>query len=385
MKTLVLKLLANTISEEELSTLKIWLQKPENRAYFKDIIETNQELDLSLKDIDSEKAYRRILEETTVKASTIHKIFGPLFKYAAIFLLAIGTSFYIYSTASDNKSNTKSTSPIPSPSEITLERGDGSLEILNEKNSKTISVKIGSPVVIKQEKNKLKYESVSNNNNELIYNTLKVPFGKRFEIELSDGTVVQINAGTKLKYPVTFSDPKSRDVFLEGEAFFKVQENSDHPFIVHTKKMNVRVLGTKFNVSSYENDDTTSAVLLEGSVKVIKPNEKDNLDAGTIISPKQQAAIQNGEFSIQEVDVQKYIAWTQGILYFDNDRFSDIMKELERHYNIKILNNYQELNSVRYTGTFQYKTISQVLEVFKRNTKFEYKLNNESITIEPSI
>lgn len=386
MKTLVLKYLANEISEEELVSLKIWLKKPENQASFKEFIKSNQELDLAFRQIDSEKAYRRILEETLEKESVIRKIYIPILKYAAVIILLLATTFLIYTNVEvvrNTKTDTKT--DMPPQSQITLELGDGSVEVLEDYNNKTISNKIGGAVVVKQEKDKLKYESVGVKDIELTYNKLTVPFGKRFEIELSDGTVIQLNAGTILKYPVTFSDPNSRDVYLEGEAFFSVQKNPEHPFIVHTKKMNVRVLGTKFNVSSYENEDTTSTVLLEGSVKVLRPNENDNLDVGTIISPNQQAAMQYGELSVEEVDVEKYIAWTQGILYFDNDRFADIVKELERHYNVKILNKYQELNSVRYTGTFQYKTISQVLEVFKRNTQFEYKLNNGLIIIEPSL
>ena len=386
MKTLVLKYLANEISEEELVSLKIWLKKPENQASFKEFIKSNQELDLAFRQIDSEKAYRRILEETLEKESVIRKIYIPILKYAAVIILLLATTFLIYTNVEVvRNTKTDAKTDMPPQSQITLELGDGSVEVLEDYNNKTISNKIGSAVVVKQEKDKLKYESVGAKDIELTYNKLTVPFGKRFEIELSDGTVIQLNAGTILKYPVTFSDPNSRDVYLEGEAFFSVQKNPEHPFIVHTKNMNVRVLGTKFNVSSYENEDTTSTVLLEGSVKVLRPNENVNLDVGTIISPNQQAAIQYGELSVEEVDVEKYIAWTQGILYFDNDRFADIVKELERHYNVKILNKYQELNSVRYTGTFQYKTISQVLEVFKRNTQFEYKLNNELIIIEPSL
>lgn len=386
MKTLVLKYLANEISEEELVSLKIWLKKPENQASFKEFIKSNQELDLAFRQIDSEKAYHRILEETLEKESVIRKIYIPLLKYAAVIILLLATTFLIYTNVEVvQNTKTDAKTDMAPQSQITLELGDGSVEVLEDYNNKTISNKIGSAVVVKQEKDKLKYESVGAKDIELTYNKLTVPFGKRFEIELSDGTVIQLNAGTILKYPVTFTDPNSRDVYLEGEAFFSVQKNPEHPFIVHTKNMNVRVLGTKFNVSSYENEDTTSTVLLEGSVKVLRPNENDNLDVGTIISPNQQAAIQYGELSVEEVDVEKYIAWTQGILYFDNDRFADIVKELERHYNVKILNKYQELNSVRYTGTFQYKTISQVLEVFKRNTQFEYKLNNGLIIIEPSL
>ncbi|WP_339715269.1 FecR domain-containing protein [uncultured Kriegella sp.] len=386
MKTLVLKFLINTISKKELKILQKWLGNPKNREYFKEMIETNQRLDFAYRKIDEETAYRRIIKATSEKGVGAPKRAHPIFKYAAIVLLFIATSFglYIFMHKNENVKIVSMPQVSAAESEIVLELEDGSLKVLNESENVAITNDKGDKVV-QQEYNTLKYAASSSTETDLAYNKLKVPYGKRFVIELSDGTVVHLNAGTKLRYPKVFAEAGNRDVYLEGEAFFDVEENKAQPFVVHTQQMNVRVLGTKFNVSSYDNENSTSTVLVEGSVGVYDTAKKYSNADGVVISPNQQAKIQNGEFTVAEVDVQRFIAWMEGKLFFVNDRFEDIVKVLERNYNIKIINRHQELNDIRYTGTFQEKTLPEILNVFKRNTKFDYEIDNDSIVIIPSL
>ena len=104
----------------------------------------------------------------------------------------------------------------------------------------------------------------------MVYNTLKIPYGKKFEVQLSDGTIVHLNAGTSLRYPVQFVKNQSRQVYLTGEAFFEVSKDKAHPFTVNTQEVNVEVLGTKFNVNSYTEDVSTDVVLVEGKVSLYK-------------------------------------------------------------------------------------------------------------------
>ena len=110
----------------------------------------------------------------------------------------------------------------------------------------------------------------------LVYNTLKIPYGKQFEVELSDGTIVHLNSGTTLRYPVAFLKNQNRKVFLTGEAFFEVAKDKAHPFTVSTQELNVEVLGTKFNASSYTEDVTTDIVLVEGKVALYKDKKENN-------------------------------------------------------------------------------------------------------------
>ncbi|WP_282163290.1 FecR family protein [Ulvibacterium marinum] len=383
MKNLIIKFLTDTISYQELTTLYNWLQDPENQEYFKAMVRANEKLDLVHRPIDVEIAYKKVLNNTSKTRRSLPKRYRyPIFKYAAVAVTLISTSVGLYHLIEKDEVGITDSAAETTP-QITLELEDGSLLVLDEKEQTTLTNKRGDQVV-SQEYDKLKYKNDGTAEGKLVYNQLTVPYGKRFTIELADGTVVFLNAGTKLRYPKVFTDPKSREVYLDGEAFFEVAENAAHPFIVHTEKMNVRVLGTQFNVSSYKNENNTSTVLVKGSVGVYRPSEAFDTEKSIVISPRQQASIQEEEFTVREVNVQKHIAWTKGQLYFVNDRFGNIVKEMERHYDIKIENNYPELNDTRYTGTFESETIEQVLNVFKRNTQFEYRIEKDKIIITTS-
>jgi ferric-dicitrate binding protein FerR (iron transport regulator) len=151
--------------------------------------------------------------------------------------------------------------------------------------------------------------------------------------------------------------------------------------------MSVQALGTKFNVSSYKNENNTSTVLVEGSIAVFKPEETYHKEKHLVIKPSQQAIFNNDLFTVKKVNIKKHIAWVNGELYFINDCFENIMKELERHYNIIIENRHKDLSNVRYTGTFDEKdTIEQVLNTFLRNTNFKYSYKNKRhIIIDPNL
>ena len=385
-KTLIVKFFTSTITEDERISLRDWLKDSKNQEHFKDMVRTNRELNFAYSPIDVEKAYQRILNAIPKNDKSIQKHLQRVLKYAAVVAVLIGSSVGLYSLLkTDDIDNSDSVTKI-NP-KITLELEDGSIHVLDENNQTSITDKEGHKVV-NQEYDKLKYDNYNNYNNggttnELVYNKLTIPYGKRFEVELADGTLVYLNAGTKLRYPIAFTDIKSREVYLDGEALFNVKKNTSRPFIVHTEKMNIGVLGTKFNVSSYKNENNTSAVLVEGSIRVYSPSVSFDKEKSIVIYPRQQVVVQEGEFTVREVNVQKHIAWIEGKLYFVNDRFGDIIKELGRYYNIEIQNNYSELNNTRYTGTFESETIEQILNAFKRNTRFDYRKEDNKIIINP--
>ena len=215
-----------------------------------------------------------------------------------------------------------------------------------------------------------------------MYNTLVVPYGKRFNIELSDGTKVYLNAGSTFRYPVQFIAGKSRQVFLDGEAFFKVAHNKEDAFLVQSGDLQTKVYGTQFNISSYKNDPVQEVVLVEGSVgvKVIKAAHKES---EVLLKPNMLASHvqQNGAIVTQEVKVDKYIAWTKGVLFFKEERFGDILKRLQRHYDVVIKNENTTLQDIRFTGTFDIETISQVLDVFSKYATMKYSIKGNKIII----
>lgn len=266
---------------------------------------------------------------------------------------------------------------------ITLELQDGTVVALDESKSGIITI-AGGKDLARQNQQELVYDGGSGVNSgeeeELVYNTLTVPYGKKFEVALSDGTHVHLNAGSSLRYPVRFLSQEPRDVFLDGEAYFTVAPDAVRPFTVHTTDMETRVYGTQFNVSSYQNDDNTFTVLVEGSVSVFRGG-KNAKTAGTILKPGQRAIYEGGEIDVEEADVDKYTAWIEGKLLFTDDRFELILKKLERHFDVTIENQFSELENRRFTGTFRNETLDQILAVFIAHTPFVYGKEGDTIII----
>ncbi|MBN1791151.1 MAG: DUF4974 domain-containing protein [Bacteroidales bacterium] len=221
-----------------------------------------------------------------------------------------------------------------------------------------------------------------------------VPDGQRSQLILPDSTKVWLNAGTRLKYPVNFLQ-QSREVYLSGEAYFKVKHlKGDLPFIVHLKNnLNVRVLGTEFNVKSYESDEIIETTLLNGSVRLIKADEKNKVIENLRLKPNERAVYQKQEEKITVSsllsesegavnEIELVTAWKDEELVFHNETFEDIAVKLERWFGYQITVNDEFLKQERFTGKFaNNETIYQILEVFNRSESIQYKNYNSEIII----
>ncbi|RNL87751.1 FecR family protein [Sinomicrobium pectinilyticum] len=268
------------------------------------------------------------------------------------------------------------------PNRITLELQDGTIKVMDEEASGLITTGDGKALG-KQDKNILTYQrSKDDVTEELVYNELTVPYGKNFELVLSDGSHIYLNAGSKLRYPVQFPQGKPRNVFLDGEAFFDVARDSTRSqFTVVTDMLNTQVYGTRFNVSSYKDENNTFTVLEEGSVGVYQPNSPKKEDPVKIV-PGQRAVFEDGSIQVETVDIRKYTSWIDGELYFLDDRFELILKELERRFDVKIDNRYEKLNDVKFTGSFTREPLDQILKLFQYQTPFDYDMKKKTITIQ---
>ncbi|WP_420601754.1 FecR family protein [Flagellimonas sp.] len=298
-------------------------------------------------------------------------------KIAALFVGLIGTAYLIFLAVAPNK--TEKTIVVTEPS-ITLELEDGTIKVLDDTSSGIITNTEGRQIV-NQKQNTLLYnaESITATEN-VSYNQLSVPFGKKFELILSDGSHVFLNSGSKLRYPVIFLKGKPRDVYLEGEAYFSVEKDKTRPFTVITDDMNTSVYGTEFNVSSYKNENNTSTVLVEGSVGVYKSNNAEGQQP-IILASGDRAVFTEGAIAVDQVNVSKYTAWTKGELFFVDDRFELIIKELERHFNVTINNQFYQLNEKKFTGTFSKESLDQILRICQEHTPFSYTVKDDIITI----
>ncbi|WP_062052780.1 FecR family protein [Aquimarina longa] len=215
------------------------------------------------------------------------------------------------------------------------------------------------------------------------FNTIIVPYGKRTNIILSDGTKVWLNSGSKLTYPVVFNGTK-REVHLIGEAIFDVHHNQKKPFYVITNDYDIKVLGTIFNVSSYDDDSYTSTALEKGSVEIAYPGSSMFGKSKIKITPGTLAVYNNKTKSIRSdtVDVTKYMSWRDGKFIFKKQRMDVIIKKLSRYYNAKIIIENEILKNQTFSGHLDLKdTIDKVLEILKRSTDLNYKKENGKIII----
>ncbi|MBW4358999.1 FecR family protein [Flavobacterium taihuense] len=303
----------------------------------------------------------------------------PFKKYLAIaasivVLLSIGLSY-------KNRIHTSKINPIINSNEITLQMANGDIQIISEGKKSKVTDADGH-VIGKQNGNKIIYDTETSIE-KLVYNTLKIPNGKRFELQLSDGTIVHLNSGTTLKYPVKFIAGENRQVYLDGEAFFDVTKDKKHPFVVNADKLNIRVLGTHFNVSSYPEDEQTDVVLVEGSVGLYTANEKFDATKNTVLKPGYKGSFNknNNNINTKEVNTDMYTAWMNGGLMFRDMTFNSICKKLERRYDVTIMIKNNKLANEKFNASFGDKPIENVLTYFDDVYGFNYTIKDNVITI----
>ena len=216
-----------------------------------------------------------------------------------------------------------------------------------------------------------------------VMNQLIIPYGNQSRLVLSDNTVVWLNAGSRLVYPSRFND-KVREVLLFGEAFFEVSKDENKPFVVKTSDLQIKVLGTEFNVSAYPEDKVIQTVLKEGSVSV-RSNHSGLFERALILKPNQMASFNRilKDTKVYDVDVSYYTLWTKGLLSFDEIDFTRIVKKVERFYNISIGFSEPKLGSTRISGKLDLKqSRDEVLEYLEKVslTKID-KLNDNQYIV----
>ncbi|MBL7970654.1 MAG: FecR domain-containing protein [Prolixibacteraceae bacterium] len=198
---------------------------------------------------------------------------------------------------------------------------------------------------------------------EPVINRLVVPYGDRSKIALADGTIVWLNAGSQLIYPSFFAG-KQREVTLYGEALFEVRKDEQHPFIVKTAMLDVRVLGTIFNVSAYNEDHTIQTVLKEGKV-AIREHGALFFDKDIVLQPSQMALFNkaNSEMNISKVNTDDYIIWAEGLLSFNNTEINRVIPKIERYFNIRLILNNPSTGEMKINGKLNLaKDINEVLD-----------------------
>jgi len=371
---LIQKYLNGNISPEELSSLSEWMKGDKNnQRYLKDRIKDNYLIDLWRLDHN---------KQSPVVIPAQHRSYGrrrwssDILKYAAILLVVLISAMGIRKLQNKGSLDYK---PLP----VTLKMGDGSLKVLQEDDSSIITDAEGNKLGNHQ-KNQLDYTADHDTTAAMAttYNELTVPEGRRFNVVLSDGTLVFLNSGSTFKFPVSFSNKGERQVFLEGEGYFSVTRDEKHPFIVNTEDIAVRVLGTKFNVRAYQNDSQVKTTLVKGSVNVRSNQFPENQ---VMISPGEAAFFTEADqtMTVDKVILGNDVAWIDNRLLFIDEPFSEIQKKIERSYGVKIVNQNKKLNDVHFFGDFdiQQEGVEDVLDAFSTIEFFKYSLHKNTVTI----
>ena len=376
-ENLIVKYITQSINAKELDVLVDWIQTKSNVQEFKSYVNTHYAIIFSMNELDSDKIKKELLLRIRKDKSIYSKLkVRSILKYAAIAIIFISVGYFYQDFSKVQSGN----DIVPQEEFITLEMDNGTVKIISEDGTSKVKDKKGN-VVGEQNGAQLVY----NNKGEvekLEYNTLNIPYGKRFELLLSDGTKVHLNAGTSLKYPVKFLEGEIRHVFLSGEAYFDVSENKENPFIVNADDLNIEVLGTAFNVSTYPEDLNTDVVLVEGSVSLYTGKEND-VKSNTLLEPGFTGSFNKKEKSIstKPVITSIYTAWIYGELVFRNIMFSNILKKMERHYNVQITNTNLKLTDEKFNASFGDEPIEKILNYFEITYGVEFTMeeNNEII------
>ena len=373
---LIIKYLNQNTSVEDLNQLLIELKNKENVRLFKSYIKTNYYSLYVMNDIDRKDIIKVIKSKIDLERKKSQRLnfIKKSFKYAAFFVIILGLGFYIKSTQQNIVVEEKI---VPKADDIVLETENGEQLIL-EKEEKY--QKIDPEINLLQKSNQLVYDKDLKIET-LVFHSLKVPYGKRFDIILSDNSKVYLNSGTILRYPVKFLDNQIREVFLEGEAFFEVSEDKKNIFRVNSNRINVEVYGTKFNFKNYPEDYVSDVVLVNGSVGISNSENKSI----TKLSPGFKGSVDKENFKVDKVKINTkiYTSWIDGQVIFRGESFNQIIKKLERLYNVTIINNNEEISEELFNASIdtENEKIEDVLNYFNKIYNIEYQLFNNKIII----
>ena len=379
---ILVKYLSKEANIDEIEELDRWLIKKENISIFNSYVQTDYFTSIFMTKYDLQMAKSKIhnrirLIERRNKLERYKKI-----AFAASIILLVGVSLF-------NQFYFNETIIIKDPivvgtdkAVLTLENGD---QVILEKGQKFQNKTVNSDG--KELTYTIKNRSSSNYKNEKIAsNFLTIPRGGQFSLNLEDGTKVLLNSDSKIKYPVKFIKGKNRQVeLLYGEAFFDVsssQNNNGSEFIVSTKTQKINVLGTKFNIKAYSEDDIITTTLVEGKVKV--GNGKNQI----LLSPNQQSKVDSNSpvINVSNVDVSQQISWINGLFSFNDTSLEDIMHTLSRWYDSEFIFKSANQKGFIFSGILERtKSIEDILLIIEKTSssnEINFEINNKTIIIE---
>lgn len=357
------------LSKEESVFFDKWYQNSSNREYYNDLLKIRSGIIASqVKErIDKRKAWNQV--HPARKISLIR----TLLKFAAIMILPLSLGVFLLIRENKQEKVVYAEVPVqPGKKQAVLTLSSGQQVMLADT---IVHVNEKGMVISNFPDKELVYKIMNDTmKTETIYNTVTVPRGGEYKLVLADGTIVWLNSDSHIRYPVTFSG-NTRQVELEGEAYFEVAKDVEKPFIVRMNEYNVRVTGTQFNVRNYLNE-SLATTLVEGGVQIERKGKVDRL------RPGQQAVLENNEIRIRVVNVEEQVAWRHGAFGFTQCRLENIMEELARWYDVDVFYMNQQVKDYHFSAWFKRSSsINEVINILEKTKKISLDLKGRILTV----
>lgn len=368
-KRLIPKYLAGDCNEEEVTLMETWYNH-----YLEDT-----ELKVSEEQI-SESTERIQNRLNSLIAPKTRTLFKPL-AVAASILLAVAIGVYFFTVNLYNDKDTQLSEINPGKHDATLTLADGKEIKLSDVGNGELAKELGLTIT-KTADGQLVYhlakQTTTGNRSAtgLAQHTLSTSNGEIFQLILPDGSKVWLNAASKLNYSVSLATDHKRVVNLNGEAYFEVFKDKKHPFIVRTSKQEIEVLGTHFNINSYDDEQVTKTTLIEGLVKVRGANEE------ALLKPGQESSVDTKGINVRSVDTEGAIAWKNGKFLFNDEALESIMRKISKWYNVEVVYTSEDIKTAQFYAMIdRFSSIEEVLKVLRLTKKVSFRIEGRQITV----
>ena len=363
-KDILKKIGKEELNLEETSKAKIWLFQ----------LNQDEPVNLSREQVQSagQEIWNR-LQQPKYRVR-MHRLWYTWAAVASIVLIVLGGSLFYYQTRPNVLTHEIYGSDVePGKDGATLTLANGTDIAINEMLSGEIAQQAGLNIY-KDADGHIVYEVIDESPKASEYNTLRTTRGEHTKVKLPDGTIVALNAASSLRYPTNLANSKYRQVVLEGEGYFQVARDTSRPFVVETDDQRVEVLGTKFNVNSY-NRTRSVTTLKEGSVRV------SNSHGSILIRPGQQAINAGHQFRVQEADMDQVFGWKDGNFVFSGANIQSIMEQLGYWYDVEVIYDGAPIEGLFYANISRNKNISEILQVLEKTQGVHFKIQGRRVYV----
>lgn len=363
-KDILNKIGKKKLTDEEEAKAKLWLfqlnlQEPSGLSDHQ-IQDACKQIWTKLEHIEKRKPSRKIWISWAATA-------------AAVLILIGGGMFYL---------NHQSTGPgeliygndiVPGTNGATLTLADGTTILISDTLTGNIAQQSGVSIS-KDIDGQIIYEILGEETNNIAYNILTTAAGEQSKVKLPDGTLVFLNTASSLRYPTSFANAPQRKVYLTGESYFQVKEDQEQPFVVETERQRVEVLGTRFNLNTYD-PSLSITTLEEGSIRV-------SMEAGTkLIYPGEQSLNDGTSIKVVDADLEQVLGWTNGNFIFMGASIQTVMKQLERWYDVEVVYDGPPVEGLFYANISRNKNLSEILKVLQKTNAVHFSIQGRRILV----